>query len=122
LFENLSPIQIQRFVNLIKANYLQNKDNIFNPQQENILPYLRGHNDKTFVSFYNEDVCRIDLKKGTNVSDRQAVGVMTSRPLHIAIHNGNKDAKFDAYYVDYLCVDSMHRKKGIAPQIIQTHH
>lgn len=46
---------------------------------------------------------------------------MTSRPLHIVI-NGNKGANFDAYYVDYLCVDTNYRKKGIAPQLIQTHH
>jgi hypothetical protein len=122
LIEKLTPLQTQRFVNLIKANYLQEKDNIFNPSEENVLPYLRGHNDKTFVSFYNEETCRIDLKKGTNISDTKVIGVMTTRPLHIAIHNGNKNSKFDAYYVDYLCVDSMHRKKGVAPQIIQTHH
>jgi len=122
LFSNLSAIQVQRLVNLIKTNYLQNKDNIFNPSTENIVPYLTGHNDKTFVSFYNEDMCRIDLKKGTTISAPQIIGVMTTRPIHIAIHNSNKYAKFDAYYVDYLCVDTMHRKKGIAPQLIQTHH
>jgi predicted GNAT family acetyltransferase len=50
------------------------------------------------------------------------IAIMTSRPLHITINNGNKDATFDAYYVDYLCVDKSYRKKGIAPQMIQTHH
>jgi hypothetical protein len=64
----------------------------------------------------------MDLKKGTTINVAQIVGVMTTRPVHIVINNGNKDAKFDAYYVDYLCVDTMHRKKGIAPQLIQTHH
>jgi hypothetical protein len=28
----------------------------------------------------------------------------------------------DAYYVDHLCVHRDHRKNGIAPEIIQTHH
>ena len=46
---------------------------------------------------------------------------MTTRPLHVQINNGNNDAKFDVYYVDYLCVDKNYRKKGIAPQVIQTH-
>jgi GNAT superfamily N-acetyltransferase len=53
------------------------------------------------------------------------VSVMTARPVHITILKGAKDgedAVFDAYYVDYLCVDKFHRKKGIAPQMIQTHH
>jgi hypothetical protein len=122
LFLNLTSLQTQRFVNLIKANYLQDKENIFNPHAENIVPYLKGHNDKTFVSFYNEEMCHIDLKKGTTINDDKVVGVMTSRPMHIAIRNYNTDLKFDAYYVDYLCVDKMHRKKGIAPQLIQTHH
>jgi ribosomal protein S18 acetylase RimI-like enzyme len=55
------------------------------------------------------------------IEDKKIIGIMTSRPIHIAINNNDKDAKFDAYYVDYLCVDKMFRKKGIAPQIIQTH-
>lgn len=120
IFSDLTSLQIQRFVNLIRAHYLQDKDNVFNPRTENIIPYLKGHNDKTFVSFYNEEMHRIDLKKGTSISSPSAIGVMTTRPVHIAIHL--KNVKFDAYYVDYLCVDTMHRKKGIAPQLIQTHH
>jgi ribosomal protein S18 acetylase RimI-like enzyme len=122
LFPNATPLQTQRFVNLLKAHYLQNKDNTFSPKSENVVPYFQGHNDKTFVSFYTEDHHMVSLKKGTSVTDAQVVGVMTSRPIHVVINNGNKDAKFDAYYVDYLCVDTFHRKKGIAPQLIQTHH
>ena len=118
----LTSIQKQRFTNLIKTNYLQNKDNIFSPQSENITPYFTGHNDRSFVSFFYKDEHMLDLKKGTMVTDRKIIGAMTSRPLHIIINNGDKDAKFDAYYVDYLCVDKLHRKKGIAPQLIQTHH
>jgi hypothetical protein len=34
----------------------------------------------------------------------------------------NKNTTFTVYYIDYLCVNKLHRKKGIAPQIIQTHH
>lgn len=122
LFPQVSKMQMQRFFNLIKAHYLQNNDNVFQPKMENITPYLRGHNDKTFISFYNENSYCIDSKRGTTIEIPIVIGVMTTRPVHIAIHNGNKDAYFDAYYVDYLCVDTMYRKKGIAPQLIQTHH
>jgi hypothetical protein len=122
LIKDATPLQIQRFVNILKAHYLQNKDNIFNPKSENVIPYLQCHNDKTFVSFYTEDNYMVSLKKGTTITDAKVIGVMTTRPVHIIINNGNKDAMFDAYYVDYLCVDTMHRKKGIAPQLIQTHH
>ena len=122
LFNDLTSLQIQRMVNLIRTNYLQNKDNIFSPQSENIMPYFYGHNDKTFVSFYNEDYHMQELKKGTNITDKKVIGIITTRPVYVLINNGNKDASFCAYYVDYLCVDKLYRKKGIAQQIIQTHH
>jgi hypothetical protein len=121
IFPELSELKKTRLVNFIRSNYLQNRDNIFSPQSENIIPYFTGHNTKPFVSFYNEENLMLDLKKGTMIEDKKIIGLMTSRPIHIAINNNDKDAKFDAYYVDYLCVDKMFRKKGIAPQIIQTH-
>jgi hypothetical protein len=121
----LSKLKETRVVNFIRSNYLQNKDNVFSPQSENIIPYFVGHNAKTFISFYNEDNLMMDVKLNTLISDKKIIGVMTTRPIHIVINNDpnfeSKDAKFDAYYVDYLCVDKMYRKKGIAPQIIQTH-
>lgn len=124
LFKNITSIQKNRFTNLIKKNYLQNKDNIFSPKSENIFPYFIGHNDKSFISFYYEDTHMVDLKKGNLVTDREVVGAITSRPLNVSINNDkyNKDSKFRVNYVDYLCVDKLHRKKGIAPQIIQTHN
>jgi hypothetical protein len=118
----LTSIQIQRFTNLIKAHYLQNRDNIFSPHSNNITPYFFGLNDKAFVSFYNEDNHMVDFKKGTTITDKKAVGVMTSRPVYVAINNSHTETKFLAYYVDYLCVDKLNRKKGIAQQLIQTHH
>ncbi len=123
LFKDLSDFQLQRFGHFINFNYLKNKDNIFTPDlKNNIIPYFYGHNDMSFVSFYKENIYVTDLKKGTNIQDSQLIGVITTRPIHIYINNKDKDSFFDAYYVDYLCVDKLHRKQGIAPQIIQTHH
>ena len=121
MFQEVSEIKQTRVVNFIRSNYLQNKENVFSPKSENIIPYFKGHNAKPFISFYNEENLMLDLKKGTTVEDKKIVGLMSSRPIHVVINNNDKDAKFDAYYVDYLCVDKMYRKKGIAPQIIQTH-
>ena len=121
LYNEVPDFKIKRFTNLIKKNYLQNKDNIYYPKAENITPYFTGHNDKSFITFYNDENSMVSLKKGTIVDDFKMIGAITSRPLHIVINNGDKDATFDAYYVDYLCVDKHHRKKGIAPQLIQTH-
>jgi len=121
IYKEVTPIQIKRFLNVIKTNYLNNKDNVFIPKEENVIPYFNGHNVNSFLSFYKEEQLLMNLKKGTTISDEKIIGVMTSRPVHIFINNGDKDATFDAYYVDYLCVDKLHRKKGIAPQLIQTH-
>ena len=121
MFQEVSELKLSRFVNFIRSNYLQNKENIFSPKLENIIPYFKCHNAKPFISFYNEENLMLNLKKGTIIEDKKIVGLMTSRPIHVLINNNDKDAKFDAYYVDYLCVDKMYRKKGIAPQIIQTH-
>jgi hypothetical protein len=122
LYKDLTDVKLQRFVHFINANYLQNKDNVFIPKSENIVPYFTCHNDKAFVSFYTEKELVTDLKKGTILDERRIIGTMTSRPIHIFINKGDKDSYFDAYYVDYLCVDKNCRKKGIAPQIIQTHN
>jgi len=122
VYDKLSDLQLNKLVNFIKLNYLQNKDNIFSPKLENIAPYFQSHNSLSFLSFYNEENNLLDLKKGTIIEEKKIIGIMTTRPIHIIINNGQNNAKFDAYYVDYLCVDKMYRKKGIAPQIIQTHH
>ena len=122
LYVQLTQIQKQRLITLIQVNYFQRGDNTFMPRLENIAPYFIGHNDKSFVSFYNEPDFLIDLKKGTTINEQKIVGLITSRPLYVSINNGNSEAKFQAYYVDYLCVDKMYRKKGIAQQLIQTHH
>lgn len=121
VFDELSDIKLNQFVQFIKLHYLQNKENIFSPEKQNVVAYFKGHNIKSFYSFYTEDEILIDLKKGTTIEDKKLVGVITSRPVHIRINAAAKNASFDAYYVDYLCVDKMYRKKGIAQQMIQTH-
>ena len=121
-YKEIPDFKMQRFLHFINANYLKNKDNIYAPAMNNIIPYFSCHNDNSFVSFYTDSELLNDLKKSTTVQDSRVIGAITSRPIHIFINKGDKDAVFDAYYVDYLCVDKMYRKKGIAPQIIQTHH
>jgi hypothetical protein len=121
----LSEIKINKTINFIKINYLQNKENVFTPEFNNIIPYFKGHNYPPLITFYNTDIVVQNLKKGTIINDEKIIGIMTTRPIMVTIksdNNNNMKQTFDAYYVDYLCVDKMSRKKGIAPQIIQTHH
>ena len=122
VFKDATSIQLQRFLNLIKYNYLQNNDNIFIPQLNNIVPYFTGHNMKSFLSLYYRENNIIDKKTSKVIKDTEIIGAITSRHASVKINNGSTDAEFNAYYVDYLCVDKKYRKKGIAPQLIQTHH
>ena len=121
-FNKVSDLKMNKFINFIQLHYLQNKNNQFLPNKNNIIPYFTGLNSTSFFSFYYEDILLQDPKTNTPIQDKKIISVMTSRPIHIFINNGSKDANFDAYYVDYLCVDKNYRKKGIAPEIIQTHH
>jgi hypothetical protein len=121
--KNLTDHKISKFIHFIRKNYLQNKENKFMPKKSNIIPYFEGHNNPCFFTFYNEDELLIDSKKSTPITSNKLISVMTSRPIHVAINKNksNKSGFFDAYYVDYLCVDKSHRKSGIAPQMIQTY-
>ncbi len=128
-FSKLSEFKTTQMINFIKINFLRNKDNIFSPDKKNVVPYFASLNAPAFVSFYTEPMIMQNfsqserLKKSTIIEDKQIVGIMTSRPTHISIKTDDPaKSSFDAYYVDYLCVKQGQRKKGIAPQLIQTHH
>jgi len=121
-FNKVSEVSMNRFINFIQVHYFQNKFNQFLPEKNNILPYFLNIGDKCFFSFYREEIILQDIKTNKTIQDKKIISVMTSRPLHIVINNGSSGANFDVYYVDYLCVDKEYRKKGIAPEMIQTHN
>lgn len=119
-FQEISKIKMNKFVNFIRNNYLQNGNNTFLPEKETIISQFAGHNCSSYFSFYTENI-KLNFKNSNNIiDDTKIVGVITSRPLNVII-NSNHSIKFDLYYADYLCVDLKHRKKGVAPQLIQTH-
>ena len=120
-FEGIDERSLKQLVLLIRLNYLRNGENKYAPKKENIVPYFVGHNVKTYWSYFTEPDLLIDNKTGKTIEETINISVITSRPLHVNINNGRKDAIFDVYYVDYLCVNKGWRKKNIAPQMIQTH-
>ena len=120
-FEGIDERSLKQLVLLIRLNYLRNGENKYAPKRENIVPYFVGHNAKTYWSYFTEPDLLIDNKTGKTIEETLIVAIMTSRPLHVKINNKRKDAIFDVYYVDYLCVNKGWRKKNIAPQMIQTH-
>ena len=114
--------KLTQFVNFIQVHFLRNGDNVYLPKKENVVPYFHGHNHPSFFTFYNEKQLIQDAKTNELIPHDKIIGVITARPLHIRILNGSKEAVFYAYYVDYLCIDKAYRKKGTAPQVIQTHY
>jgi len=120
-YDQIDELTKKQAITLIQLNYLQNKENKFFPKSENILPYFIGHSTNTFWSYFIEPEILIDNKSSKTIEEDKIISVMTSRPLHVIINSGRNDAKFDVYYVDYLCVNKNWRKKNIAPQMIQTH-
>jgi hypothetical protein len=113
---NTATKNMEEYLLLIQKYYFKNKEYEFYPRMENLMPYLK--NSKTFVSFYFIDIFENTTSKIKK--SKKMIGGMTSRPLHVFINKINKT--FDTYYIDYLCVDENHRKKGFSEKIIQTHH
>jgi len=118
----LTTIQTEDVIQFIQSNYITNKDNRankFTPTTTEFVPYFSSHNKKCVYSILKEPELLQENKTTNIVTLDKTIGFITSRPLHVSI---TKDTiVFDVYYVDYLCVDKMHRQKGIAPQLIQTH-
>lgn len=119
-FKNIKTLPFEKviekdeFISFIQNNFLRNKNFNYLPKKENIIPYLTGlHGGDVFLSLYKRERMIHEQEELTEI-----IASMISYPIQIIINN----QKLNAYYVDYLCVDSNHRKKNIAPQMIQTHH
>ena len=114
-YQDLSKNEIEECVKLINNNYFSEKSGKYQPSVDLFSSYLSGNNGKTFVSaYYHYDVT---VKDNKLEPEKKIISTMTSRPVDIIINN----TKFRVYYVDFLCVDKLYRKDGIAPKVIQTH-
>jgi hypothetical protein len=115
--------QIIAFLDVIHNHYIASreyKENKFTPAKENVVSYFIGHNAPCYWSFYYENMLTQQNSSTTDIIEKEKlISIMTGRPLHVEIIKPN--INMDVYYIDYLCVDQGYRKKGIAPQMIQTH-
>lgn len=125
------------FMHLIKNHYLKtNHGNVYNPNSSNIWPYFVGHNYPCFFSFYYNPLNMVNDKLKENGPQKlitndvlhlndDIIGTMTSRPLYISFNDKYISTlltkNISVYYIEFLCVNEMYRKKGIAQQLIQTH-
>lgn len=121
--KNIMQLDKKRFVQLLNRHYLRNGNNEFYPNEKNVLPYFEGHNSPCFLSFYKIHESLHEDRSGEIVKIDRPVGVITSRPMNVTLRRLKKGTiRFEATYVDYLCVDKVHRKKGISEQLIATHN
>jgi GNAT superfamily N-acetyltransferase len=122
-FDELSNINKNKFVFFIQNHFLRSRELNYRPKKENIFPYLTGlDGGSVFLSLYRKKNMLMDTTLQKVKEDEKIIGTILSYPVQIIFNNGNPEANMNAYYVDYLCVDKEHRKEGIAPELIQTHH
>lgn len=114
--DDMNETTISRVSNFINSYYLRNKNAEYTPSKENIIEYLKNSNHPAYITIYAEPkILFLNGEPEAHVDDFK--GVITARPLHITLKNKKT---FPTYYVDNLCINPVHRKKGIAPTIIQT--
>ena len=106
----MTDVEKNEFYQLIHNNFLPYKNELYDPSFNDIFDYFKGHNNKTFIS--------LNYKNNFKPMRNELISTMTTRPLYVNIN----DINFSIYYVDYLCVEKEHRKKGIAPITIYSHY
>lgn len=108
-FSSLSDKIKNKLILFLENNFSRNKDFLYFPKKENIIPYFIGlEGGETFLSIYKKE--RID--------SYDLIGIILSYPIQIMIKNNS----FNCYYVDYLCVDKNYRNQNIALELIKTHN
>jgi hypothetical protein len=114
---DMTEIDWINFINFIQKYFLRNDGNVYNPKLDNVVPFFKN-SVNSLISIYYENIIYRSLDTANDISDKSIVGVITSRPIYVII----KNIPIQVYYVDYLCVNTNKRKKGIASELIQTHH
>jgi GNAT superfamily N-acetyltransferase len=117
---SLKDEYIQKITDFISINFHRKGSNIFEIKRETFEPYFIGHNYSCFYSFFYKD--KLYDSENNVISQKKLIGFVSTRPLYVQIldNKTRKTEKMIVYYADYLCVAPEYRKKGIAPQLIQT--
>lgn len=114
-FDRASSYQLSSCISLINNHFLRSK-NYRLDLVKNFTPYFICHSETSFITVFHNRRTLLDRKTDRVFTDTNTdiIGVITSRP---AIMNDSLQIN----YVDFLCIHTNHRKKGIAEQLIQTH-
>jgi len=90
--------------------YITHESAAYKPTEQDILAYLQCSNQPAFFNLYYETPLPFSTAAPT------LAGIVSARLLNVTLHSKT----FGVYYIDNLCVQPGYRKKGIAPEMIQT--
>lgn len=113
--------RIQQIIQFIHTEYCNTNGQHFAPTAQQFIPYFKGHHHPCYISVLYEKELLQDIKHNDIIDRRRIRAIFTGRPLHVQIFHPRNPDEFSVHYADYLCVARMDRKKGTAPQMIQTH-
>jgi hypothetical protein len=107
-----TPETIAEFCELVRNHFMRSKEVDFSPSPANILAHFK----------YNDRPSNIAYLK-----QQQMIGAITGRPLtcyfsETSPANKVTSTRIPLNYVDFLCVDTKHRKKDVAPKLIYTYY
>ena len=121
--DDVSDVNMKRVCNFIQCFYLR-KNSIVNyiPSHSSITDYFKYSLHPSYISTYKVPLSAFHTNT-KNTGDYiynldKLIGVFTARPLLITLQSKT----FPLYYCDNLCIHPSYRKKGIAPQLIQTQY
>jgi hypothetical protein len=108
---DISHNSITSICQFIGDYYITHESASYKPSASDIMAYLQCSNQPAFFNIYKEDPLPF-------MADSDMLGVISARLLNVALKK--KNLSFPVYYIDNLCVNPGYRKKGIAPEMIQT--
>lgn len=117
---NEKLIELEQICAFIKNNYIIHKSTEYKPSMEDITAYLKCSNHPSFFNIYQEPKLLFEKGIPLSVPDKEIIGVISARPLNFNLIKNNQQISFPIYYIDNLCIHPAYRKKGIAPEVIQT--
>ena len=99
---------VSQVCQFISDYYIIHDAATYKPSEQDILAYLQCSNQPAFFNIYREP--RL-------YDEGEIIGVISTRALNVSLKN---KPTLLVYYVDNLCVKPGYRKKGIAPEMIQS--
>ena len=120
--EEKNTLLLDQFCNFVKNYYAvhsfaQSSESVeYLPTKNNIIGYMAGANHPAYITLYQQP--EMLYQNGTAISSINTIkGAISVRSMIICLKGL---PAFSLYYVDNLCVHPEMRKKGIAPELIQT--